>query len=135
MHGDFNLSAIKAYLSKTWGLGPLRSKGVLLLGLMVEPPKRLGSEAEAKTWLDTVIAAYAQQAGISLSSGTAPGGGSGGGAVINSEEFIKFQAEQHEFARHQVELYMHYLDLDLCEGARAANNEKANAQFRYSKMS
>ena len=71
----------------------------------------------------------AQQAGISLSSGAASGGGGGGGGpVINSEEFIKFQAEQHEFARRQVELYMRSLNLDPHEGARAANNEKANAQ-------
>jgi hypothetical protein len=40
--GGFNLSAIKTYLSKTWGLDPSRSDGVLLLGLTVEPPKRLG---------------------------------------------------------------------------------------------
>ena len=73
MPGGFNLSAIKADLTKTWGLGPLRSDGVLLLGLTLEPPKRLGSEAEAKTWLDSVVASYAQQAGISLSSGTASG--------------------------------------------------------------
>jgi hypothetical protein len=137
MPGGFNLTAIKAYLTKTWGLGPSRSDGVLLLGLTVEPPKRLGSEAEAKTWLDTVVAAYAQQTGVSLSSGAASGGGGGGGgggAVINSEEFIQFQAEQYEFARRQVELYMRYLDLDPREGARAANNEKANAQVLQDKL-
>ncbi len=85
MPGGFNLTAIKGYLSKTWGLGPLRSDGVLLLGLTMEPPKRLGSEAEAKTWLDSVTAVYARPAGISLSSGGAAGGsgGGGGGPVIN----------------------------------------------------
>jgi fatty acid synthase subunit alpha, fungi type/fatty acid synthase subunit beta, fungi type len=77
------LTTIKAYLTKTWALGPLHSNGVLLLGPTLECPKHLGSEPEAKTWLDTVIAAYAQQAGISLSSGATSGGG---GAVINSED-------------------------------------------------
>ena len=135
MPGGFNLTAIKAHLTKSWGLGPSRSDGVLLLGLTIKPPKRLGSEAEAKTWLDTVVAAYAQQSGISLSSGAASGGGGGGGgAVINSEEFIQFQAEQYEFARRQVELYMRYLDLDPREGAHAANNEKANAQALQDKL-
>ncbi|KAF9508762.1 hypothetical protein BS47DRAFT_1365687 [Hydnum rufescens UP504] len=135
MPSGFNLSAIKAYLTKTWGLGPSRSDGVLLLGLTVEPPKRLGSEAEAKTWLNAIVVAYAQQAGISLSSGaTSGGGGSSGGAVINNKEFIKFQVEQHEFARHQVELYMRYLDLDPCEGARTVNNEKSNMQALQDKL-
>ena len=68
MPGGFNLVAIKGYLGKTWGLGPLRSDGVLLLGLTMEPPKRLGSEAEAKAWLDSVTAAYARSAGISSGS-------------------------------------------------------------------
>ncbi|KAF9518450.1 hypothetical protein BS47DRAFT_1420879 [Hydnum rufescens UP504] len=133
--GGFNLSTIKAYLTKTWGLGPSHSNGVLLLGLTVEPPKHLGSEAEAKTWLDAIIAAYARQAGISLLSGaTSGGGGGGGGTVINSEEFIKFQVEQHEFTRCQVKLYMHYLDLDPCKGAHTANSEKYNMQALQDKL-
>ena len=97
MPSGFNLTSIKRYLNKTWGLGPLLSDDVLLLGLTMELPKRLGSEAEAKTWLDSVTAVYAQSAGISLSSG------GGDGFVVNSEEFIKFQAAQHEFAKQQQE--------------------------------
>jgi fatty acid synthase subunit alpha, fungi type/fatty acid synthase subunit beta, fungi type len=85
----------------------------------VEPPKCLGSEVKAKTWFDTIIAAYAQQAGISLSS-VLPLEVVLVLAVINSEEFIKF----HKFARHQVELYMCYLDVDPHEGVRTANKEK-----------
>ena len=42
--------------------------------------------------------AYAQRSGISLSAGNASGGGGPvGGATINSEEFLKFQAEQVQF--------------------------------------
>ncbi|KAF9509535.1 hypothetical protein BS47DRAFT_1301318 [Hydnum rufescens UP504] len=133
--GGFNLSTIKAYLTKTWGLGPSHSDGVLLLGLTVEPPKHLGSEAKAKTWLDAVIGAYAQQAGISLSSGATSGGGGGGsGTVINSEEFIKFQVEQHKFTRRQVELYMCYLNLHPHEGACTVNSEKSNMQALQDKL-
>ena len=58
----------------------------------MEPAKRLGSEAEATTWVDGVAAAYAQCAAITLSSCAA------GGAVFNSEEFVKFQAEQEQLA-------------------------------------
>ena len=57
--GGFNTSSIKGYLAKTWGLGPSRSDGVLLLATTLEPPKHLASKAEAKAWLDSVISIYA----------------------------------------------------------------------------
>ncbi|KAF8206176.1 fatty acid synthase [Mycena galopus ATCC 62051] len=99
MPGGFNSSAIKTYLSKTWGLGSGRADGVLLLATTMEPAKRLATEAEAKSWLDGIVAIYAQRSGISLASGSSGGGGgAAGGAVINSEEFIKFQSDQQKFA-------------------------------------
>ncbi|KAF9490473.1 fatty acid synthetase alpha subunit [Pleurotus eryngii] len=136
MPGGFNASAIKTYLSKSWGLGPSRSDAVLLLGTTLEPPKRLGSEPEAKTWLDSVVSAYAQRAGISLSApGTGgAGGASGGGAVINSEEFIKFQADQEQFAAQQIELYMRYLKRDSRAGEIAFDTEKATSASLQAKL-
>ena len=136
MPGGFNVSAIKSYLSKTWGLGSLRADGVLLLGATMEPPKRLGAEAEAKSWLDSVVAVYAQRAGISLTSGAAggAGGAGGGGAVINSEEFIKFQAEQEQFARQQIEVYMRYLKQDSRAGEIKYDAEKASAAALQSRL-
>jgi len=130
MPGGFNLSAIKSYLSKSWGLGPQRADGVLLLGTTMEPAKRLGSEAEAKTWLDGVVALYAQRSGVALSSASSDGsggGGGGGGAVMNSEEFLKFQAEQHQFAAQQIELYSRYLKKDSRAGDLKYDAEKANS--------
>ncbi|KAI0685962.1 fatty acid synthase [Cytidiella melzeri] len=129
MPGGFNVSAIKSYLSKSWGMGPLRADGILLLAATMEPAKRLASEAEAKSWLDGVVAAYAQRSGISLSSGSVGGGGgaAAGGAVINSEEFTKFQAEQEHFACQQIEVYMRYLKRDSREGEIKYDSEKANA--------
>ena len=129
MPGGFNLSAIKSYLSKSWGLGPQRADGVLLLGTTVEPPKRLGSEAEAKAWLDGVVALYTQRSGITLSSASSGGSGSGGsgGAVMNSEEFLKFQEEQYQFAGQQIELYSRYLKKDSRAGDLKYDTEKANS--------
>ena len=74
----------------------------------MEPAKCLGSEPKAKAWLDTVVATYAQRSGISLSAAGAGGasGGGGGGTTINSEEFLKFQAEQEQFAAQHIELYV-----------------------------
>ena len=58
----------------------------------MEPAKHLGSEAEGKAWLDAAAQVYAQRVGISLSSGGSgsSAGGSSGGAVMNSVEFLKF---------------------------------------------
>ena len=111
MPGSCNITSIKGHLLKAWGLGPSQSGGVLLLGTMMESTKRLRSEVKAKAWLDTVVTVYAQRSGISLSAGGAAGGAGGGsqGATINSEEFLKFQADQEQFAAQHIELYMRYL--------------------------
>ncbi|KAG8716660.1 3-oxoacyl-[acyl-carrier-protein] synthase [Ceratobasidium sp. 394] len=135
MPGGFNVTSIKSYLNKTWGLGPARSDAALLLGVTMEPAKRLGSEAEAKSWLDSVANAYAKQAGISLSTGGGGGGATaGGGAVMNSEEFLKFQTEQQLFAAQHIELYMRYLGRDSRAGARAYDEEKESAAALQAKL-
>ena len=136
MPGGFNSSAIKSYLSKSWGLGSSRSDGVLLLGTTLEPPKRLASEAEGKSWLDGVVSVYAQRSGISLASPGAGGasGGGGGGAVINSEEFLKFQSDQQKFAAQHVELYMRYLGRDSRAGEVAFDQEKATSLALQAKL-
>ncbi|KAL1666812.1 acyl transferase domain-containing protein, partial [Schizophyllum commune] len=136
MPGGFNASAIKSYLSKTWGLGPLRADAVLLLGTTMEPPKRLASEAEGRAWVDSVVSAYAQRAGISLATPGAASGGGGGGAgpTINSEEFLKFQADQQKFAAQHIELYMRYLGRDSRAGELAFDQEKANSLALQAKL-
>ncbi len=128
MPGGFNISSAKSHLSKTWGLGPQRADTVLLIATTMEPAKRLGSEAEGKAWLDAAAQVYAQRVGISLSTGG--GGGSAGGssgAVMNSEEFLKFQAEQHEFAYQQINLYSRYLKRDPRQGEILYDKEKASS--------
>jgi len=69
---------------------------MLLITTTMEPANSLGSEAEGKTRLDAAAQLDAQRVAVALSSGGS--GGSAGGAVMNSEEFLKFLAEQHEFA-------------------------------------
>ena len=129
MPGGFNILSEKSHLSKTWGLGPQRANAMLLIATTMEPAEHLGSEAEGKVWLDAAAQAYAQCVGISLSSGGSgsSAGGSFGGAVMNSEEFLKFQTEQHEFAYQQINLYSHYLKRDPRQGEILYNKEKANS--------
>jgi malonyl CoA-acyl carrier protein transacylase len=129
MPGGFNISSAKTHLSKTWGLGSQRADAVLLVATTMEPAKRLGSESEGKAWLDAAAQVYAQRMGISLSVAGAGGstGGSSGGAVMNSEEFLKFQAEQHEFAHQQINLYSRYLKRDPRQGEILYDKEKTSA--------
>ena len=135
MPGGFNASSIRSYLNKTWGLGPSRSDGVLLLATTLEPPKRLASEAEAKTWLDRVVQTYAQRSGISLASpGTTANPGGAGGATINSEEFLKFQSDQNKFIQQHIELYMRYLKKDSRAGEISFDHEKANSTVLQAKL-
>ncbi|TIB03399.1 hypothetical protein E3P94_00662 [Wallemia ichthyophaga] len=128
MPGGFNLSSVKTHLSKSWGLGPQRQEAVLLFGITMEPAKRLGSEPEAKQWADSVAQAYASQAGITLSTASAGGGGGGAtaGVTISSEELDKFRAEQNDFAAHQIDAYMRYLNRDPRAGHRLHEQEKQN---------
>jgi fatty acid synthase subunit alpha len=102
----------------------------------MEPAKQLGSEAEAKAWLDTVVSAYTQHSGISLSTGEASSGGTGRsqGATIDSEEFLEFQAEQEQFVAQHIELYMRYLKRDCRSGNITFNKERANSADLQAKL-
>ncbi|KAH8924677.1 hypothetical protein BT69DRAFT_1308121 [Atractiella rhizophila] len=117
MPGGFGMSSVRGYLSKKWGLATGRQDGALLIGLTMEPAKRLGSEGEAQGWLDSVAQAYGSSQGLSLS----PGGGGGaaggvGGAMIDNAAFEAFTASQHEFVARQIEVLMRYLKKDSREG-------------------
>ncbi|KAF9991984.1 3-oxoacyl-[acyl-carrier-protein] synthase, partial [Modicella reniformis] len=126
MPGGFTQSSAKSYLASAYGFGPLRADGALLLGLTMEPNARLGSEAEAKTWLDTVAQAYARRAGISLGGGGggAAAGGAVGGAMMNSEEFNQFQIKQNALMYQHLEIYARYLEKDLRAGDKLFEEEK-----------
>ncbi|GME79059.1 unnamed protein product [Ambrosiozyma monospora] len=83
MPGGFSAGAARKYLQSRWGLPQGRQDSVLLHALTNEPPARLGSEAEAKAFLDAATQKYASSVGLSLSTAAAStGGASAGGAVI-----------------------------------------------------
>ncbi|MDL1873477.1 hypothetical protein FBR05_14950, partial [Deltaproteobacteria bacterium PRO3] len=71
MPGGFNQAAIKAYLSGERRLGEGRIQGVLLHAITMAPEKRLGGEAEAKAWLDSVVDSYGQKVGQAIPKGGA----------------------------------------------------------------
>ncbi|KAJ2162492.1 fatty acid synthase alpha subunit Lsd1 [Coemansia sp. RSA 552] len=120
MPGGFTQSVARAYLQSTYGLGPQRQDALLLLGLTSEPPARLGGEADAKAWLDSLAQLYAKQTGISYAAAASDSGAAAGGAVavVNSEAFDKAQREQNRMVTQQLEVLARYLGLDLRKGDR-----------------
>lgn len=121
MPGGFGMSGVRNHLSKSWGLGPGRTDGALLMALTMEPAKRLGSEPDAKAYLDSVVSAYGKHFGLTLSQGGSAGGagvGSASGSMIDSEEFEKFQQHQDTFVSQQLEVLLRYLKRDSRDGYR-----------------
>ena len=84
--GGFSASDAKAYLASGRGLGPGRTDSVLLHAVALQPEGRLGSEADAKAWLDKVCDSFSKEYGVDMSrsggGGGAASGGGGGGAGL-----------------------------------------------------
>ena len=121
MPGGFNITAVRKYLETRWGLGPGRQDGVLLLALTMEPAARLGSENDAKAYLDDVANKYAAHAGINLSTTAAGGdaGGGGSGMMMDPAAIDALTKDQRALFKQQLELFARYLKMDLRAGDKA----------------
>ena len=121
MPGGFNITAVRKYLETRWGLGSGRQDGVLLLALTMEPTSRLGSDNDAKAYLDDVSNQYAAAAGINLSAPTAGNdtGASGGGMMMDPAAIDALTKDQRALFKQQLELFARYLKIDLRAGDKA----------------
>ena len=121
MPGGFNITAVRKYLESRWGLASGRQDGVLLLALTMEPASRLGSENDAKAFLDDVSNKYAATAGINLSAPAAGGdaGGAGGGMMMDPAAIDALTKDQRALFKQQLELFARYLKMDLRAGDKS----------------
>jgi fatty acid synthase subunit alpha len=121
MPGGFNITAVRKHLETKFGLGSGRQDGVLLLALTMEPASRLGSENDAKAYLDEVANKYAAAAGISLSAPAAgaAGGAGGGGMMMDPAAIDALTKDQRALFKQQLELFARYLKMDLRAGDKA----------------
>ncbi|MCJ1306831.1 3-oxoacyl-[acyl-carrier-protein] synthase [Agyrium rufum] len=120
MPGGFNITAVRKYLEARWGLGSGRQDGALLLALTMEPASRLGSENDAKAYLDDVSNKYAAAAGISLAAPSASdAGGAGGGMMMDPAALDALTKDQRALFKQQLELLARYLKMDLRSGDKA----------------
>jgi fatty acid synthase subunit alpha len=130
MPGGFNITTARKYLETRWGLGPGRQDGVLLLALTQEPAARLGSENDAKAFLDEVSNKYATNSGISLAAPTAAagGGGGGGGMMMDPAAIDALTKDQRALFKQQLELFARYLKMDLRAGDKAFIGSQQSSQ-------
>ena len=121
MPGGFNMGSVRKHLETRWGLGSGRQDGVLLLAITMEPASRLGSEGDAKAYLDDVSNKYAATAGITLSSASAGGDGAaaGGGMMMDPAALDALTKDQKALFKQQLELFARYLKMDLRAGDKA----------------
>lgn len=121
MPGGFNITAVRKYLETRWGLGPGRQDGVLLLALTMEPASRLGSDNDAKAFLDDASNKYATAAGINLSAPAVGGdsGAAGGGMMMDPAAIDALTKDQRALFKQQLELFARYLKIDLRAGDKA----------------
>lgn len=136
MPGGFNITTARKYLETRWGLASGRQDGALLLALTMEPAARLGSEADAKTFLDGVTQKYAANAGISLTTASAdgPAGGSGGGMMMDPAAIDALTKDQRALFKQQLELLARYLKIDLREGDKAHLNTQKSEKLLQAQL-
>ncbi|KAL1610310.1 beta subunit of fatty acid synthetase [Paraconiothyrium brasiliense] len=133
MPGGFNITSVRKHLETRWGLAQGRQDGVLLLALTNEPAARLGSENDAKAWLDDIANKYAAQAGISLSAPAAGGdaGGAAGGMMMDPAAIDALTKDQRQLFKQQLELFARYLKMDLRAGDKAfLDSQKASSALQ-----
>ncbi|KAM3159575.1 Fatty acid synthase subunit alpha [Lachancea thermotolerans] len=128
MPGGFTITSARKYLQTRWGLGAGRQDSVLLIALTQEPASRLGSEADAKQFMDAIAQKYASVSGVDLSvatSAASSGAAAGsGGATIDAAAFDELNKDQKILARQQLEVLARYLKMDLSSGEKKFLQEK-----------
>lgn len=136
MPGGFNITSARKYLESRWGLASGRQDGVLLLALTLEPASRLGSEADAKAFLDDVAQKYAANAGISLTTASSGGssGGSGEGMMMDPAAIDALTKDQRALFKQQLELFARYLKMDLRAGDKAHLDSKKSEKILQAQL-
>ncbi len=136
MPGGFNITTARKYLETRWGLGSGRQDGALLLAITMEPPARLGSEADAKAFLDDTTQKYASSAGISLSTAAAagPAAGGGGGMMMDPAAIEALTSDQRSYFKQQLELTARYLKVDIRAGDKAFQASQESSKVLQSQL-
>ncbi|KAJ2806143.1 fatty acid synthase alpha subunit Lsd1, partial [Coemansia guatemalensis] len=137
MPGGFSLTQVRDTLQSTYGLGPQRQDGLLLVALTMSPTARLAGDVDASAWLDRVAKVYALRAGITYPTGTSAAKASGvsQGPAISGAEMKRIRHEQHEYIRQQIEVLARYAGIDLRKDARAIEGTQSASSELQGRLS
>jgi fatty acid synthase subunit alpha len=137
MPGGFSITTARKYLETRWGLASGRQDGVLLLAITMEPPSRLGSDTDAKTFLDDITQIYANNMGINLNEYTASestAAFSGNSIQMDPAAIDALTSQQRILFKQQLELLARYLKVDLRSGDKSLINAEKSNQILQSQL-
>lgn len=120
----FTTASFKEILDKEFGLYGKATDQLLLFSLYYEPNSRLASEEVAKEWIRDVARKFFESHNLDLPRVDAAGAQSVG-VQISSAEFEKMQVKHKKFIRQQIELFASYVEHNLMEFQRIANDKSS----------
>ncbi|CAK4191284.1 unnamed protein product, partial [Aphanomyces euteiches] len=110
--GGFSASQLRAYMAQERCLGPKRIEIALIHSLVNAPDARFATEADAKTWINSVIDEYGSVSSVTIPYASKAGGAvsagvpmMGGGGGVSSAALDALKAQMHTMMREQVNAY------------------------------
>ncbi|KAJ2140420.1 fatty acid synthase alpha subunit Lsd1, partial [Coemansia sp. RSA 678] len=129
MPGSFSATQVRSHLQTVYGLGQQRQDALLLMALTMEPPARLGSNADAEAWLATVARAYAAHTGIVYSAASAISPDSALQiSTVSSAELQNVRQREIKHIQQQIAVLARYAGIDLRWDGRLAEIHQANSK-------
>jgi fatty acid synthase subunit beta len=125
MPGGFTLSQVKEHLKSSYGLGPLRSDALLLLGATMEPSNRLSNEEDAKKWIASVAQEYSKFAGIQYRVASGSAGGSNANPALSAAQLKALFASQQHLWTAQLNALASALDINLHASNHAIQQQQS----------
>lgn len=126
--GTFNLAKSRKYLLDRWGFGSGRQDSVLILAVHQKPTSRIGSETDAKAFLDSIAQKYAEIKALSLNASS--GGDENSlntSLVLDKASLDHLQAEQKSLNQAVLEVYARSLNTDLHQQNQLTRRLQADA--------
>ncbi|ETV97148.1 holo-[acyl-carrier-protein] synthase [Aphanomyces invadans] len=131
--GGFSASQLRAYMAQERVLGPKRIEIALIHSLINMPEARFATEADAKTWINSVVDEYGSIAGVTIpyasKAGPAVGGGmammGGGGGGVSSAALDGLRNEMITMLRDQVTAYQAFMKFDPLDALKKTNSDEA----------
>ncbi|RHZ19227.1 hypothetical protein DYB37_003435 [Aphanomyces astaci] len=127
--GGFSASQLRSYMAQERVLGPKRIEIALIHSLVNAPEARFATEADAKTWINSVVDEYGSIAGVTIpyasKAGAAVGGGmamvGGGGGGVSSAALDGLKNQLHTMLRDQVSAYETFMKVDPLDALKKIN--------------